>query len=63
MTKIERPEGQSTVLSAAEQVVRAAQAVDSRINHNGAVGSGYVIPKTKKLRTAAREIAEYADAE
>jgi hypothetical protein len=63
MTKIERPEGQSTVLSAAEQVVRAAQAVDSRINHTGAAGSGYVIPKTKKLRTAAREIAEYADAE
>jgi len=63
MTKIERPEGQSTVLSAAEQVVRAAQAVDSRINHTGAVGSGYVIPKTKRLRTAAREIAEYADAE
>ena len=63
MTKIERPEGQSTVLSAAEQVVRAAQAVDSRINHTGHANSGYVIPKTKKLRTAAREIAEYADAE
>ena len=61
--RIERPDGNSAVISAAEQVVRTANAVDSVIHHDGKPGTGIVIPKTRSLRSAAKHIAEYAEAE
>ena len=63
MTDIIRPSGHSTVVNAAEAVVRAANAVDSTINHDGKPGSGITVPKTMTLRNAVRKLEEYAQAE
>jgi transitional endoplasmic reticulum ATPase len=63
MTDINRPEGHSAVVEAANQVTRTALAIDSAVNHDGKPGAGITVPKTMTLRNAVRKLEEYADAE
>lgn len=63
MSDIQRPDGNNPVITAAQSVVRAAEAVDSNISHDGKRTDGIVIPKTMSLQSAVRKIEQYAEAE
>lgn len=63
MSNINRPDGHSVVVRAANAVVSAANAVDATISHDGKPGTGITVPKTMTLRSAVRKLEEYAEAE
>ena len=63
MIRIERPESLAPIVDQAHTLVRSVEQADARINHDGARGSGYVIPKTHSLQRAANDLARAAEAE